>query len=284
MKKIKKPCGFHCVRIRDIGVQIGGQVILEHVSLHLHCGELLAVIGRNGAGKSTLVRAILDDVAHTGSVEFRDTENGGMQKIRIGYVPQSLELEPNTPMDVYDLIASFRYDTPVFLRKRRVCEEIAEALAEFEAEDLIDRRLSSLSGGELQRVLLSLAVMDRPNLLLLDEPLSGIDKNGMDLFYEKADDLRKNYDMAILLISHDLDYVAKYADRVVLMDKTVLAEGSPAEVFSGEAFRHVFGSAGPDAAKGAGSVLARRRARRTPEKEERYEAGYNGRSGKDGLS
>ena len=76
-------------------------------------------------------------------------------------------------------------------------------------------------------MLLSLAIMDEPNLLLLDEPVSGIDKNGMDLFYEKMDYLRNNYDMAIVLISHDLDYVAKYSDKVVLMDKTVLAEESP---------------------------------------------------------
>lgn len=281
MRKIKKPCGFHCVKIKDIGVKLGEQVILEDVSLHLHCGELMAVIGRNGAGKSTLIKAILNDIPHTGTVEFRDHENGAMKKIRIGYVPQSLNLEQNTPMDVYDLITSYRYDFPVFLRKRSIYEEIREALQEFEADHLIDQPVSSLSGGELQRVLLSLAVMDHPNLLLLDEPLSGIDKKGMDLFYQKMDYLRKNYDMSILLISHDLDYVLRFADRVVLMDKTVLREGSPKEVFASDAFHQVFGAAASGVDMGEVGIPSRRHVRPAVEKEAPYEAGYKGRKERD---
>lgn len=281
MRKIKKPCGFHCVKIKDIGVKLGEQVILEDVSLHLHCGELMAVIGRNGAGKSTLIKSILNDIPHTGTVEFRDHENGDMKKIRIGYVPQSLNIEQNTPMDVYDLITGYRYECPVFLRKRSIYEEIREALREFEADHLIDQPVSSLSGGELQRVLLSLAVMDCPNLLLLDEPLSGIDKKGMDLFYQKMDYLKKNYDMSILLISHDLDYVARFADRVVLMDKTVLREGSPDEVFASEAFHQVFGASVPEVERRAGGISPRRHMRPTIEKEAPYEAGYKGRKERD---
>ncbi len=241
MRKTIKPCGFHCIKMKDIGVSFGDQVVLEHINLHIHCGSLTAVIGRNGAGKSTLIRAIMGEIPHTGSITFTDTENGHMKKLKIGYVPQSLNLEKNTPMDVYDLIASFRYNTPIFMKSKKVSEEIREALAEFEAEHLIHQPVGKLSGGELQRVLLSMAVMDRPNLLVLDEPVSGIDKNGMDLFYEKMDYLRKNYDMSIILISHDLDYVAKYADKVVLIDKTVLADGSVGEVYDSKAFHQVFG-------------------------------------------
>ena len=74
MRKIKKPCGFHCIKVKDLGVEIGDQVILEHVNLHIHCGSLTAIIGRNGAGKSTLIRAILGDIPHTGKIEFRDVE------------------------------------------------------------------------------------------------------------------------------------------------------------------------------------------------------------------
>lgn len=241
MRKIIKPCGFHCIKMKDLGVSFGDQVVLEHINLHIHCGSLTAIIGRNGAGKSTLVKAILDDIPHQGTIEFKNTEDGRMKKLKIGYVPQTLNLEANAPMDVYDLIASYCYRYPVFLRKKKIYEEIREALQVFDAEDLIDKQVGKLSGGELQRVLLSMAVMDNPDLLLLDEPVSGIDKNGMDLFFEKMDYLRKNFDMSIVLISHDLDYVARFADKVVLIDKTVLADGTPKKVYESDAFHQVFG-------------------------------------------
>lgn len=111
----------------------------------------------------------------------------------------------------------------------------------FEVEHLIDRQVCNLSGGQLQRVLLSMAVMDEPNLLLLDEPVSGIDQNGMELFYRTMDYLKKNFDLAIILISHDLDYVAKYADKVLLLDKTILKQGTPKEVYASKEFGRIFG-------------------------------------------
>ena len=212
MKKIMQPCGLHCIKMQDIGVTIGEQAILQHVNLHIHCGTLAAVIGKNGAGKSTLIKAILGDIPHSGTIEFKDRENGHMQKMKIGYVPQTLNIEKKTPISVYDMIASYQSRYPVFWKKnKKVYAKIKEHLAIFKAEDLIDKQVCNLSGGELQRVLLSMAVMDEPNLLLLDEPVSGIDQNGMDLFYHTISELKKHYDLAIILISHDLDYVAQYA-------------------------------------------------------------------------
>ena len=118
---------------------------------------------------------------------------------------------------------------------------VREALSEFEAEELIHESVGNLSGGQLQRVLLSMAVMDEPNLLLLDEPVSGIDKNGMDLFYEKIAFLKERHDLAVILVSHDLDYVAKYADNVILVDKEILSEGSVTKVYNSPEFKSVFG-------------------------------------------
>lgn len=224
-----------------MGVAIGGQTILEDVNLHIHCGTLTAIIGKNGAGKSTLIRAILGDVAHGGSIEFKDCENGHMQKLRIGYVPQNLNIEKSTPVSVYDMIASYQSNYPVFLHKsKKLYAEIKESLKMFEADYLIDKQVCNLSGGELQRVLLSMAVMDEPNLLLLDEPVSGIDRNGMELFYKNIVYLKENFDLAVILVSHDLDYVKKYADKVVLLDSKVLAQGSAKEVYASEAFQNVF--------------------------------------------
>ena len=164
-----------------------------------------------------------------------------MAKLKIGYVPQSVNIEKNTPVSVYDLIASYQYNYPVFLPKSKKIEaKIRETLEVFEAEELIDKQVCNLSGGQLQRVLLSMAIMDEPNLLLLDEPVSGIDHNGMELFYKTMDYLKTLYDLAIILISHDLDYVAKYADHVVLLDKTVAKQGTVKEVFESKEFERIF--------------------------------------------
>lgn len=245
MKKIIEPCGLHCIKVHHMGVTLGEQVILEDVNMHIHCGTITAIIGKNGAGKTTLIRALLDDIPHEGQIDFRDTENGEIKKLKIGYVPQKLNIEKGTPISVYDLIASYQSTSPVFWsKKRKLYEEIKEVLRVFEAEELIDKQVCNLSGGQLQRVLLSMALMDEPKLLLLDEPVSGIDQNGMERFYRTIDYLKKNFDLAIVLISHDLDYVRKYADKVLLLDKTVLREGTPKEVFSSDEFRSVFGVRG----------------------------------------
>lgn len=243
MHKMSKPCGLHCIKINHLSVVINGQTILKDLNLHIHCGTLNAVIGKNGAGKSTFIKAILNDIPHQGKIEFKDSEDGNVQQLKIGYVPQTLNLEPNSPISVYDMIATFRSKVPVFLKKsKRVYGEIMNSLRIFEAEHLIDHQVSSLSGGELQRVLLSMAVMDEPNLLLLDEPVSGIDKNGIDLFYRTIYRLKKEYDLAVILISHDLDYVKKYADHVILLEQSILKQGTVKEVFESEAYSHVFHS------------------------------------------
>ncbi len=241
MRKMIKPCGLHCIKVKHLGVTLGQQVILENINLHIHCGSLNVVVGRNGAGKSTLIRAVLGETPHTGTIEFKDRENGRIQKLKMGYVPQSLNIEKQTPVSVYDMITSYHSNIPVFLLKsRKMKEKILECLNVFEAGHLLDQQVCNLSGGELQRVLLSMAVMDSPNLLLLDEPVSGIDQNGMELFYQTIYKLKEHYDLAIILISHDLDYVRKYADRVILLDKTILRQGSPKEVFQSKEFAEVF--------------------------------------------
>lgn len=238
----KKPCGLHCIRVKNIGVTIGGQVILEDINLHIHCGRLNVIIGKNGAGKSTLVKAILDEIPHTGHIEFKTMEHGTPLKLKIGYVPQHMNIEKNTPVSVYDMLACCHTKVPVFLRKSKsMYEKIRHQLRVFEAEELIDKQVCNLSGGELQRVMLAMATLEVPNLLILDEPVSGIDKNGMELFYKNIDYLKKNYDMAIILISHDLEYVAKYADEVVLLDTKILKQGTVKEVYESEEFRMVFG-------------------------------------------
>lgn len=246
-RKIIEPCGLHCIRVKNLGVTVGEQEILKDINLHIHCGNLAAVIGKNGAGKSTLIRAMLGEVAHTGNIEFsmhdRQSVNNNGMELKIGYVPQSLNVEKKTPISVYDMIACYQSSYPVFLKKnKRLYEKIKEQLAVFQAAELIDKQVCNLSGGEMQRVLLSMAIMDEPDLLLLDEPVSGIDQNGMDLFYYTISELKKHYDLAIILISHDLDYVARYADQVILIDeKTIARQGTVQQVYESPEFLNVFG-------------------------------------------
>ncbi len=269
-RKLSEPCGLHCIRVNDLGVTIGDQVILKEINLHIHCGTLAAVIGRNGAGKTTLVRAIIGDLPHTGEIEFSihddaafrdpgailpDTgevtfpdgsdlrEHKGME-LQIGYVPQSLNIDKRTPLSVYDMITCYQSAYPVFWKKSRSMEEkIRESLAVFDAEDLIDRQVCNLSGGQLQRVLLAMAIMDKPDLLLLDEPVSGIDQTGMEVFYQTIAQLKQNYDLAVILISHDLNYVAQYADQVILMDGgQIVCQGSVRQVYGSPEFARIFGS------------------------------------------
>lgn len=235
-------CGLHCIRIKNINVRDGAQVIIENINLHIHCGKITVIIGKNGAGKSTLIKAILGEVKHDGEIEFTNLKNQTVEKLVTGYVPQYINLEKNTPMSVYDLFAGYISNSPIFLRKSPgIYKKVKERLDVFDASDLIDKRVCDLSGGELQRVLLSIALTPIPKLLLLDEPVSGIDQRGMQLFYDKIGKLKTNYDLAMIIVSHDFEFVRKYADHVILMDRTIIKEGTPAEVLGSEEFHRVFG-------------------------------------------
>lgn len=238
----KKACGLHCTKINNISVKFGNDVILKNVSIHIHCGELTVIIGRNGAGKSTLLKAILGEVEHKGNIIFTDEKDNLTKKIKIGYVPQKLNIEKHMPTTVFDMFASCISYIPVFMKKdKKIYKEIKEHLKIFGVDRLIDKSIGDLSGGELQRVLIAMATKPIPNLLILDEPVSGIDKNGIRDFYQILNRLKAEYDMSIILVSHDLELANQYADRVILLDKEVIKEGTPQEVFESLEFKNRFG-------------------------------------------
>lgn len=236
-------CGsLCCTKIEHFGVMIGKNEILEDVNIHIHCGELTAIIGPNGAGKSTLLKAILGDIKHAGELTFLDAKGIHSGHPLVGYVPQQLNLDVSAPTSVLNLFMACNTKIPVWLRSpKNIKDRVCESLSKVKAEHLLNRRLGVLSGGELQRVLLALALDPVPDLLLLDEPVSGIDQKGLELFYNTVSDLRKSYDLSIILVSHDLDLVAKYADRVILLNGTVICNGSPNEVFNDERTIKLFG-------------------------------------------
>lgn len=232
--------GACCLRVEGLGVVAEGRTILRSIDLHVHCGQIVALIGPNGAGKSTLFKAILGQQAHTGSIVF---ERSGGEKTRplMGYVPQSPAFDPGDPVSVLDLFVSATHRRPVFLPvPKALREKVRGCLARVHGEGLIDQRLGSLSGGELQRVLLALALEPLPHVLMLDEPFSGVDVEGELQLLRLLDELRRRFDLSILLSTHDFSNLADYADKVVLMKETVLKVGAPREVMDSPEFAAVF--------------------------------------------
>ncbi len=234
-------CGHSCcLRVQYLSVRIGNEAILSDVNLHVHCGELVALIGPNGAGKSTLLKTILGQQDYDGVISFA-VPGQRSRKPKIGYVPQSPTFDPGDPVSVADLFACCMSKRPAFWGlSKAMHKNVLECLARVHGEDLIDKRVGTLSGGELQRVLLALALEPVPNILILDEPLSGVDVEGMETLMDMLDEIRQSYDLSILMTTHDFAMLPQYADQVVLVDHSIVCQGEPVDVLSSEAFRNVF--------------------------------------------
>lgn len=238
-----KTCEHCCTKINNLKVKLGSDTILDDVNLHLNCGEVLGVVGPNGAGKTTLLRTILGEVPYQGKIAFR-IEGSASKRPKIGYVPQKLQFDLASPISVADLAASAISRRPVWAGLGgELLKEVRIVLSLFSAEHLLERKIGQLSGGELQRVLLAIAMTPEPELLLLDEPASGVDVKGLSLFYHIVDDLRKKHDIAVILVTHDLAGISSYVDRVILLNRSVIAEGEPKTVLSNEKLVKAFGPA-----------------------------------------
>lgn len=234
-------CGHSCcLRVENMSVQIGSDKILKDVNLHVHCSEMVALIGPNGAGKSTFLKAILGQREYDGIIAFSEPGQRS-KKPRIGYVPQSPAFDPSDPVSVADLFACCMSKRPAFLGLGKSMEDtVLECLERVHGEDLIHKRVGTLSGGELQRVLLALALEPMPNILILDEPLSGVDVEGMVTLMDMLDEIRKEYDLSILMTTHDFAMLPRYADQVVLIDHGIKIQGTPDTVLNSAEFRDAF--------------------------------------------
>ena len=228
------------LRVQNLEITLEGAPILRDVSFQLNCGEIVALIGPNGAGKSSLFRSILGQIPYSGSIRF-ELAGGYPSRPKIGYVPQSPSFERSCPVSVLDFFAAAISRWPVFLPvPAPLREKVTDCLTRVHAEALLHKRIGALSGGELQRVLLALALEPIPHILILDEPLSGVDRGGEHLLMEMLDEIRQKYDLSILFSTHDFSTLRLYADKVILLQQEILTTGTPSQVLRSPEFQAVF--------------------------------------------
>ncbi len=232
----------HTLSIRNLTVRRGGTEILCGVDADIRCGEVTALIGPNGAGKTTLLLAILGQVPYTGEIRFCRSGEHGCGAPRIGYVPQHLPFERETPLTVLDFFAISSQRRPVFLGISAAARRsAAEDLGRAGVAHLLDRPLGKLSGGELQRVLFALALRDSPDILLLDEPVSGVDVAGGEQFCEFLSQVHRGSRFGLLLVSHDLSMVTRHADHVICLNRRIVCQGATTEVLTAENLAAMYG-------------------------------------------
>ena len=189
--------------------------------------------------KDASVVAVLATV-NEGKITFHSAD-GKQTRLRIGYVPQSPAFDRGDPVSVMDLFTCCIFRRPAFLRPMKAMrEKVLACLENVHGEALIDKRIGALSGGELQRVLLALALEPMPNILILDEPLSGVDVEGMSLLMDMLDEIRKKFDLSILMTTHDFTMLEQYCDQVVLLQGKILRRGTPLDVLNSEEFAQAF--------------------------------------------
>ena len=211
---MEAPDDEYILTVSGLNIQLSNQTILENLSFKIKRGVTLAIVGPNGAGKSTLFRALLNLVPYKGRIEW----NG---KVKLGYVPQILSVR-DIPISVSEFL-SFKGGT-----------DINNVLASVGLRDeaIVHKSLSSLSGGQLRRVLIAWAIADKPNVLLFDEPTSGVDVDSEEAIYGMLKRLTAQNKITLLLISHDLHIVREYSDYVLALNKCLVFFGESKEVMN----------------------------------------------------
>jgi zinc transport system ATP-binding protein len=220
------------IDVRNLTVKNQANTLVDNVSLSVSRGEIVTIVGPNGSGKSTTLKAILGILKpQSGSIKVA-------AKTRIGYVPQKLEINWAMPLSVCRFMR---------LTQRHSDTEIDNALQLTRVQHLKDREMTALSGGEFQRVLIARAMASRPDLLVLDEPVQGVDFNAEVDIYRLIAELRDTHNCGVLLVSHDLHIVMAQTDTVVCLNGHVCCSGTPHAVTSSTEFQNLFGVRGAQA-------------------------------------
>lgn len=214
----------YILKVSDVSVKLQNQTLLDHINFNAKKGTTLAILGPNGAGKTVLFRTLLNRVPHTGSIEWTE-------KVKIGYVPQYVTVS-DVPISVKEFLSIGNKDVDV---------QEALNLVKLKDKDVTDRRLGVLSGGQLRRVLIAWALKDKPNVLLLDEPTTGVDMDSEEPIYLMLNEIKKSTKMTIFLITHDIHIIKEYADDLLALNKCVTFCGAAQEIGKPQTQRTIYG-------------------------------------------
>ena len=212
--------------VKDLSVTLNSERVLEDLSFDVNSGEILTILGPNGAGKTVLLRALIKALPYTGSVSWK-------KGLKIGYVPQRLPFIKELPLSVKE-----------FFELKKVPEKrIGEVLRSTGLKDmkLLDKRVGDLSSGQFQRILVAWALAGNPDVLLFDEPFAGVDISSQETIYDFLEKLHKTKNLTIILVSHDLSIVYKFATRVLCLNKKGLCFGAPRKVLTSENLSKLYG-------------------------------------------
>lgn len=217
------------LKINNLSVNIDNKLILDGISFELDAEKIITIIGPNGSGKTTLLRAILGlENSSQGTITFSP-------KIKIGYMPQKIILNLYMPLKVIDFL---RLQVSIKLEQNYLNQIIGDT----KIKDVLESPLQKISGGEMQRVLLARALLNKPKILILDEPVSGLDIKGQEEFYNLIDLIRKERKISVLMVSHDLHMVMKNTDYVICLNKHICCEGTVESINKSGELENLFAS------------------------------------------
>jgi ABC-type Mn2+/Zn2+ transport system ATPase subunit len=232
------------VEVRDLHVNFGDTAVLRGVNLRVPQGQIVALIGPNGSGKTTLLRCLLGlQKFSEGEVRIFGERDLNKALPRVGYVPQRLSLERSFILSVREFLAlRLRRTKNWFFKSHRQLDELIKpSLVQLGVESLLDRPIAQLSGGQLQRVLIAFALLNQPELLLLDEPTAGVDTPGEETFYDLIASVQRQKKLTVVLVSHDLSMVYSHASRVYALNGVICCEGPPEQVMNAESLKQAYG-------------------------------------------
>ena len=215
------------IEVHKLNVAYGKKKVLKNVNLTLSKNEIVTIVGPNGSGKTTLFKSII------GSIPITSGKISVKRNLKIGYVPQVLNIDRSLPLTVERFLK---------LAKNRNDQGFLRAQQILDSDDLLSNQISNLSAGQLQRVLLGHALMNEPDVLLLDEATRGLDQPGSAAFYKKIEEIRDSTGCAILMISHDLHVVMSASNRVICLNGHICCQGEPNSVASSPEYKAMFGS------------------------------------------
>lgn len=214
------------LKVKNLSVEFDGEKVLENFNFEVERGEILVVLGPNGAGKTVLLRTLLGFLPYQGEIFW---ERG----IKIGYVPQRVPLAKEVPLTVREFLR---------LKKRFDEKELEEILNWVQIEkEILKKRIGELSSGQFQRILVAFALSGKPDVLLFDEPVEGIDLAGQEAIYNLLEKLNKEKNLTILLVSHDLNIVFKFAKKVLCLNRKIICCGKPKELLTPAAISNLYG-------------------------------------------